>query len=50
MAKEIKTLSKSKLMRGVQCEKNLWLTLHKPELEPETDKATQKQFDEGTFL
>lgn len=47
MAKEIKTLSKSKLMRGVQCEKNLWLTLHKPELEPETDKATQKQFDEG---
>lgn len=40
-------LSKSKLMRGVQCEKNLWLSIHKPELEAETDEATQMQFDEG---
>lgn len=42
-----KTLSKSKLMRGLQCDRSLWLTIHKPELEPQTDKATQKQFDEG---
>ncbi|MBY0384565.1 DUF2779 domain-containing protein, partial [bacterium] len=41
------TLSKSKLMRGVQCEKNLWLSIHKPELEAETNEATQMQFDEG---
>ena len=34
-------------MRGLQCEKNLWLNLHKPELEPKTDVATQMQFDEG---
>jgi CRISPR/Cas system-associated exonuclease Cas4 (RecB family) len=42
-----KILSKSRLMRGLQCEKNLWLNLHKPELEPKADAATQMQFDEG---
>ncbi len=42
-----KPLSKSKLMRGIQCPKNLWLHLHRPELEPKTDTATQMQFDEG---
>ncbi len=40
-------LSKSKLMRGVQCPKSLWLTIHRPELEPKVDTATQMQFDEG---
>lgn len=34
-------------MRGVQCEKNLWLSIHKPELEAPVDPATQMQFDEG---
>ncbi len=34
-------------MRGMQCEKNLWLNLHKPELEAKADAATQMQFDEG---
>lgn len=42
-----KILSKSKLMRGIQCEKNLWLHLNRPELEPKIDTGTQMQFDEG---
>ena len=42
-----KILSKSKLMKGVQCQKSLWLSIHKPELEPKVDTATQMQFDEG---
>lgn len=42
-----KILSKSRIMRGLQCEKNLWLHLNKPALEPKTDAATQLQFDEG---
>lgn len=42
-----KTLSKSKLMLGMQCHKNLWLSLNTPELAPEVDAATQMQFDEG---
>lgn len=40
-------LSKSKLMRGWQCSKNLWLTCFKPDLEPKPDMATQLQFSEG---
>lgn len=31
----------------MQCHKNLWLHLHRPELEPNADIATQMQFDEG---
>ena len=42
-----KIFSKSKIMRGLQCEKNLWLHLNKPELEPKADLSTQMQFDEG---
>ena len=48
--KKIKTLTKSKLMRGLQCEKNFWLHLHRPELEPEADAATQMQFDDGNLV
>src|ERR1035437_3145366 len=44
---QTKTLSKTKLMGGLQCPKQLWLGLHRPELVPETDAATQAQFDEG---
>src|SRR5690606_37367041 len=36
-----------RLMEGFQCHKRLWLKLHKPELEPEVDTATQMSFDEG---
>ena len=42
-----KILSKTKPMRGFQCHKNLWPHLHKPNLEPKVDTATQNQFDEG---
>ena len=47
---KVKTLTKSKLMRGLQCDKNLWLHLHKPELEPTVDAATQMQFDDGNLV
>lgn len=40
-------LSKSTLMRGMQCQKNLWLHLYQSNLEPKPDAATQMQFDEG---
>lgn len=40
-------LSKSRLMRGVQCSKSLWLSIHRPEWERGADTATQMQFDEG---
>ncbi len=40
-------LSKSKIMNGLQCEKLLWLKLHRPELEPEVAEAIQMQYDEG---
>ena len=34
-------------MRGIQCEKSLFFSIYRPELEPETDPGTQAQFDEG---
>jgi CRISPR/Cas system-associated exonuclease Cas4 (RecB family) len=40
-------LSKSKLMKGIQCPKSLWLATYRSELEPVVDTATQMQFDEG---
>jgi hypothetical protein len=40
-------LSKSRLKRGLQCSKSLYLTLFKKELEPEVNAATQLNFDEG---
>ncbi|MBC7753696.1 MAG: DUF2779 domain-containing protein [Moraxellaceae bacterium] len=42
-----KTLSKSSLMKGFQCEKYLWLSINQPEAAADTDAATQMQFDEG---
>lgn len=42
-----KLLSKTRLMKGIQCPKSLWLHLNKPELEPATGVATQNQFNEG---
>lgn len=40
-------LSKSRLMRGLQCEKCLYLTIHHPELEPPIDAVQQVIFDQG---
>ncbi|MDZ4676345.1 MAG: DUF2779 domain-containing protein [Oligoflexia bacterium] len=45
-----KTLSKSRIMRGLQCEKSLYLTVFKPELEAKADAATQARFDEGNKI
>ena len=40
-------LSKTNLMSGLQCPKNMWLNLHRKDLAAEVDAATQLQFDEG---
>jgi predicted RecB family nuclease len=42
-----KPLSKTSLMSGIQCPKNLWLNLNRKDLAEEVDTATQMQFDEG---
>ncbi|HUT79045.1 MAG TPA: DUF2779 domain-containing protein [Polyangia bacterium] len=41
-------LSKSTYMRGMQCEKALWLYRHRPELAGEVSDAQQAIFDRGT--
>jgi CRISPR/Cas system-associated exonuclease Cas4 (RecB family) len=45
--KQTRPISKSKLMLGIQCHKNLWLALNSKELATGVDAATQFQFDEG---
>ncbi|HBT34470.1 MAG TPA: DUF2779 domain-containing protein [Pusillimonas sp.] len=46
MAKKVFWLSKSKIMSGRQCEKRLWLEIHRREL-AEVSSATQMTFDHG---
>ena len=41
-------LSKSKYLSGLQCEKRLWLEIHKPELAPPPPPGQQRIFDQGT--
>lgn len=41
------SLSKSRLMRGLQCAKSLYLTIHNPELEPPVLASQQALFDQG---
>lgn len=41
-------LSKSKYLSGLQCQKRLWLSVHKPELAPLPSLAQQRLFDQGT--
>ncbi len=45
-----KVLSKSRLMRGLQCDKSLYLTVFKPELETPATSSTQARFDEGNKI
>lgn len=45
-----KPLSKSKLMRGYQCRKALWLTVHRPELEPPITPEQRALFDQGNAI
>jgi Domain of unknown function(DUF2779) len=40
-------LSKSLIMKGIQCPKALWLTKHYPELRPPIEQSRQARFDEG---
>lgn len=42
-----KALSKSKFMAGLQCQKRLYLEVFAPGERPETEAATERQFDEG---
>ena len=43
-----KRISKSNLVIGMQCEKALWLKLHKPKVASSIDPGTQQRFEEGT--
>lgn len=42
-----KLLSKTKIMRGYRCAKSIYLTIHRPELEPAISAAQQAIFDQG---
>ena len=43
----LKTLSKSRFIAGLQCEKRLWLEIHDRSLADEVDDMTQGIFDQG---
>lgn len=45
-----KPLSKSKLMRGYQCRKALYLTVHRPELEPPITPEQRALFEQGNRI
>lgn len=44
------TISKSKYMKGLQCQKLLWTVCHAPESMPEADVSAQALFDEGNAV
>ncbi len=43
-----RTLSKSRFQKGLQCEKALWLSVHRRDLAPPVTEAQQAVFDQGT--
>ena len=43
----MKTLSKSRFVSGVQCEKKLWYSYYRKDLQLPTDEQTQAIFDLG---
>ena len=43
-----RSLSKSRFQKGLQCEKALWLAVHRRDLAPPTSEAQQWIFDQGT--
>lgn len=47
MLKEIKRISKSQYIKGLQCPKALWLFWHRKDLKPEIDELQQHVFDVG---
>lgn len=44
----VRTLSKSRFQKGLQCEKALWLSMHRPELAARTSESQQWIFDQGS--
>lgn len=44
-----KLLSKSKIMRGYQCLKSIYLSVHHKELEAPVSEAQQAIFDQGNI-
>lgn len=50
MQKIPKLLSKTRLMRGFQCLKSIYLTLHQKELEPPVSPELQAVFDQGNVV
>lgn len=50
MAPIPKLLSKTKLMRGYQCLKSIYLTIHNKELEPPVTPDLQAIFDQGNIV
>jgi CRISPR/Cas system-associated exonuclease Cas4 (RecB family) len=46
----LKPLTKSKLMRGYQCRKSLYLTVHRPELEPPITPEQRELFEQGNQI
>lgn len=44
----MRTLSKSRFQKGLQCEKALWLSLHRPELAASTSESQQWIFGQGS--
>jgi Domain of unknown function(DUF2779)/Domain of unknown function DUF83 len=45
-----KLLSKTKIMRGYRCLKNIYLTVHNPDLEAAVTPDQQALFDQGNFV
>jgi len=43
-----RTLSKSRFQKGLQCQKALWLSVHRRDLAPPVTEAQQAIFDQGT--
>lgn len=50
MSQPPKLLSKTKLMRGYRCLKNIYLTIHQPELEASITPDQQALFDQGNVV
>ena len=44
------TLSKSKLIEGLSCDKKVYFSVHKPDLKAPISAAKQQVFDQGTEI
>ena len=46
----MKSLSKTKYLTGLQCQRLIWIEIHEPEKIPETDPVTQYIFNQGHLV